>query len=100
MDQAMHPLALLVVGLFAFFYGTLHLLTYVIADRLAGLEFQNGVVAWTTLIGIGGAVWDDISKRKYITVGFTAWAAMVQGGARKTTRHTVQLAIHRQKSAP
>jgi methionine sulfoxide reductase heme-binding subunit len=64
-------------GLFAFFYGTLHLLTYVIADRFAGLEFQNGIVAWTTLTSLTRAVWDDISKRPYITVGFTAWATMV-----------------------
>ena len=28
-------------GLFAFFYGTLHLLTYVIADRFAGLGFPE-----------------------------------------------------------
>ena len=28
------------IGLFAFFYGTLHLLTYVILDRFAGLGKQ------------------------------------------------------------
>ena len=28
-------------GLFAFFYGTLHFLTYVIADRFAGLDFPG-----------------------------------------------------------
>ena len=39
-------------GLFAFFYGTLHFLTYVIADRFAGLEFPNAVVAWTTVTGL------------------------------------------------
>jgi sulfoxide reductase heme-binding subunit YedZ len=90
------------VGLYAFFYGTLHLLTYVIADRLAGLDFQNGVVAWTTLTSLASAVWDDISKRPYITVGFTAWATMVPltitstagmirrlGGKRWTRLHTV-----------
>src|SRR3954470_1219914 len=60
-------------GLYAFFYGTLHLMTYVIADRFAGLEFQDGVVAWTTITGLAGAVWDDISRRPYITVGFSAW---------------------------
>jgi methionine sulfoxide reductase heme-binding subunit len=88
-------------GLYAFFYGTLHLLTYVIADRFAGLEFQNGVVAWTTLTSLTSAVWDDISKRPYITVGFTAWATMVPltitstagmirrlGGKRWTRLHT------------
>jgi methionine sulfoxide reductase heme-binding subunit len=89
-------------GLYAFFYGTLHLLTYVIADRLAGLDFQYGVVAWTTLTSLASAVWDDISKRPYITVGFTAWATMVPltitstagmirrlGGKRWTRLHTV-----------
>ena len=89
-------------GLFAFFYGTLHLLTYVIADRLAGLEFQNAVVAWTTLAGLASAIWDDISKRPYITAGFTAWATMVPltitstagmirrlGGKRWTRLHAV-----------
>jgi methionine sulfoxide reductase heme-binding subunit len=89
-------------GLYAFFYGTLHLLTYVIADRLAGVDFQNGVVAWTTLTSLASAVWDDISKRPYITVGFTAWATMVPltitstaamirrlGGKRWTRLHTV-----------
>ena len=37
------------VGLFAFFYGSLHFLTYVIADRFAGLDFPDGIVAWTTV---------------------------------------------------
>src|SRR5258707_15717823 len=36
-------------GLFAFFYGSLHLLTYLIADRLAGLDFPAGLVAWQTV---------------------------------------------------
>ena len=36
-------------GLFAFFYGTLHFLTYVIADRFAGLDFPDGIVAWSTV---------------------------------------------------
>src|SRR3954453_11317681 len=37
------------VGLYAFFYGTLHFLTYVIADRFAGLDFPDGMVAWSTV---------------------------------------------------
>ena len=89
-------------GLYAFLYGTLHLITYVIADRFAGLDFQNGILAWTTLTGLASAVWDDISKRPYITVGFTAWATMVPltvtstasmirrlGGRRWTRLHTL-----------
>jgi len=63
-------------GVYAFFYGTLHLLTYVIADRFAGLDFQAGIVAWATATNLTRAVWDDISRRPFITIGFTAWAMM------------------------
>ena len=65
------------VGLFAFFYGTLHFLIYVIADRFAGLDFPNGIVAWTTVRNLAKSVGEDIYKRPYITVGFTAFTSMV-----------------------
>jgi methionine sulfoxide reductase heme-binding subunit len=77
-------------GLFAFFYGTLHLLTYAIADRFAGLD-QAG--AWVEAIGAGhlpgGAlvastfsalaksIGEDIYKRPFITIGFAAWLTML-----------------------
>jgi sulfoxide reductase heme-binding subunit YedZ len=64
-------------GLFAFFYGTLHFLTYVIADRFASLDFPDGIVAWTTVRNLARAVGEDIYKRPYITVGFTALMTMV-----------------------
>jgi len=65
------------IGLFAFFYGTLHLLTYVIADRFAGLDFPQGMVAWTTVRSLLRSVGEDIYKRPFITVGFLAWITMV-----------------------
>src|SRR5438045_2698186 len=64
-------------GLFAFFYGTLHFLTYVIVDRFAGLDFPNGIVAWRTLRDLAASVGHDIAKRPFITVGFTAWTLML-----------------------
>jgi methionine sulfoxide reductase heme-binding subunit len=64
-------------GLFAFFYGTLHFLTYVIADRFAGLDFPDGIVAWTTVRNLTKSVGADIYKRPFITVGFTTWLTMV-----------------------
>jgi len=64
-------------GLFAFFYGTLHFLTYVIADRFAGLDFPDGIVAVSTLRNLAKSVGADIYKRPFITVGFTAWSTMV-----------------------
>src|SRR3954470_10224354 len=66
------------VGLFAFFYGTLHFLTYVIVDRFAGLaEFPEGIVSMDTARRLAASVASDIAgKRPFITVGFTAWLLM------------------------
>ena len=76
-------------GLFAFFYGSLHFLTYVIADRFAGLDQAAG---WVEAIGAGifpaGAdrvdsaradesIGEDIYKRPFITIGFAAWMTML-----------------------
>jgi len=71
-------------GLFAFFYGTLHFLTYLVADRFASLDFPNGIVAWTTLINLARSVGEDIYKRPYITVGFTAFTMLVPLAATST----------------
>src|SRR5580765_2077323 len=38
-------------GLYAFFYGTLHFLTYLILERLFGLvDFPDGIVSWTSAV--------------------------------------------------
>jgi sulfoxide reductase heme-binding subunit YedZ len=65
------------LGLFAFFYASLHLVTYLVADRLAGLDFVDGVVAWRTLSDLARATLSDVLKRPFITVGFTAWLCML-----------------------
>jgi len=72
------------VGLFAFFYGTLHFLTYVIADRFAGLDFPDGIVSWTTVGNLAASVGEDIYERPFITVGFTAFLLMVPLAATST----------------
>jgi sulfoxide reductase heme-binding subunit YedZ len=65
-------------GLFAFFYGTLHFLTYVIVDRFASLvDFPDGYLAWSTARHLAAAIWDDIYKRPFITIGFSAWLTML-----------------------
>jgi methionine sulfoxide reductase heme-binding subunit len=65
------------LGLFTFFYGTLHFLIYVIADRFAGLDFPDGIVAWSTVVNLGRSVGEDIYKRPFITIGFTALMLML-----------------------
>jgi methionine sulfoxide reductase heme-binding subunit len=64
-------------GLFAFFYGTLHFLIYVIADRFAGLDFTDGMFTLTTARNLVASVGEDIYKRPFITIGFSAWLTMV-----------------------
>ena len=64
-------------GLFAFFYGTLHFLTYVIADRFAGLDFTDGMFTAATARNLAASVGEDIYKRPFITVGFTTWMTML-----------------------
>ena len=65
------------LGLFAFFYGSLHFLTYVIADRFASLDFPDGFVAWSTVVNLLAAIGEDVAKRPYITVGFIAFVSMI-----------------------
>jgi sulfoxide reductase heme-binding subunit YedZ len=57
------------IGLYAFFYGTLHFLIYFILDR--SLMFDD--------------LWEDIVKRPYITVGFTAFMLMIPLAITSTT---------------
>jgi len=49
------------LGLFAFFYGTLHLMTYVWLDKFFDLH----------------AMLHDIAKRRFITAGMTAWSLIL-----------------------
>src|SRR3954469_10094084 len=50
------------VGLYAFFYGTLHFSIYIVADRFAGLDFPQGIVAVSTVRALLASIWDDIAK--------------------------------------
>ena len=64
------------LGLFSFFYATVHLLIYIVADRLASLGFPS-LVAWRTARDLAASIGADIYKRPFITVGFTAWMCML-----------------------
>jgi sulfoxide reductase heme-binding subunit YedZ len=71
------------LGLFAFFYGTTHLLIYLVADRLASLGFPS-IAAWQTVRDLAASVGGDIYKRPFITIGFTAWLCMLPLAATST----------------
>jgi sulfoxide reductase heme-binding subunit YedZ len=56
------------LGLFAFFYGTLHFLTYLVVDQFFAFD----------------EILKDIAKRPYITVGFTGFVSMLPLAATST----------------
>jgi sulfoxide reductase heme-binding subunit YedZ len=70
------------LGLFAFFYACLHLSTYVFLDQ--GFDFT----------GIG----KDIAKRRFVTVGFAAWCALVPLAVTSTQAWVKRLGFRRWKS--
>ena len=67
------------VGLFAFFYGTVHFFIYFLFDR--SLQFDG--------------LWEDIALRPYITVGFTAFVLMIPLALTSTTGWIRRLGGHR-----
>ena len=71
------------LGLFAFFYGTLHVLAYVLFDRVAGLEAPDPArpLAMVTSLfqSIGADLW-----RPFFAIGWVAFALMVPLAATST----------------
>ena len=85
-------------GLFAFFYGTLHLTTYAIVDRFAGLDqapgwvealsaghVPGGALIASTLRAMVKSIGEDIYKRPFITIGFATWLTMLPLALTSTT---------------
>jgi sulfoxide reductase heme-binding subunit YedZ len=64
------------LGLFAFFYGAVHFLTYVIFDRFASLDFRNGLVSWATIGDLTTSTGGDIVKRPFLAIGLGALMVM------------------------
>ena len=71
------------LGLFAFFYGTIHLLIFIVADRLASLGFPS-LLLWQSVRDLSASIGGEIVKRPYITVGFTSWVFMLALAATST----------------
>ena len=69
------------VGLFAFTYATAHLVFYVAVDQ---------VFDWRVL-------WADVTKRRFMVVGFTAWLALLPLAVTSTDRWVRRLGFTRWK---
>ena len=71
------------IGLYAFFYATLHLLTYVLLfsgydmnAAIEGVRAGHLLEPWHQLMQIWPSMVDDLEKRKFIQVGLLAWVIL------------------------
>ncbi len=72
------------LGLYAFFYATLHLATYVflfsgydVPTAFAGVKAGHLSQVVTQFKLVWPTMWDDIRKRRFIQVGFAAWVILL-----------------------
>jgi methionine sulfoxide reductase heme-binding subunit len=72
------------IGLFAFFYGSLHLGVFVVADRLASLGFPSPFSS-QTIRDLVVSIAIEVYQRPYIAVGFTSWSIMFALALTSTT---------------
>jgi sulfoxide reductase heme-binding subunit YedZ len=72
------------LGLYAFFYATLHLATYVflfsgydVGAAVAGVKAGHGSAVWEQWRAIWPTVLEDLKKRRFIQVGLLAWVILL-----------------------
>ena len=72
------------VGEYAFFYATLHLLTYIflfsgydVPTALAGLRTGNLAAPWQQFVLAWPTMLSDVEKRPFIQLGFGAWLILL-----------------------
>jgi sulfoxide reductase heme-binding subunit YedZ len=72
------------IGLYAFFYASLHLATYIflfsgydLPTVLAGIREGHPGIAIDQWKMVWPTIWDDVLKRRFIQVGFFAWVILL-----------------------
>jgi len=60
------------LGLFVFFYATIHLMTYIVIDYR--FDWQQ--------------IYDDVIKKKYVFIGFSAWLLLIPLAATSSQKMT------------
>jgi sulfoxide reductase heme-binding subunit YedZ len=72
------------MGLFAFFYGTLHVLAYVVFDALAGVDAGDLVRPMVMTSHVLSAIYVDVVRRPFFAIGVAAFALMLPLAATST----------------
>lgn len=72
------------IGLYAFFYASLHLATYIflfsgydLPTVLTGIRAGHPSIALDEWKIVWPNIWDDVLKRRFIQVGFLAWVILL-----------------------
>ena len=72
------------IGLYAFFYASLHLATYIFlfsgydfAHGIAGIRSGHPAIVLNEWKQVWPTIWDDVLKRRFIQVGFLAWLILL-----------------------
>lgn len=72
------------IGLYAFFYASLHLATYIflfsgydLPSVLAGIREGHPGIVLDEWKQIWPTIWDDVRKRRFIQIGFLAWVILL-----------------------
>lgn len=72
------------IGLYAFFYATLHLATYIflfsgydLPTVLTGVRSGHPHIVIDQWKQVWPSIWDDVLKRRFIQVGFLAWLILL-----------------------
>jgi methionine sulfoxide reductase heme-binding subunit len=89
------------MGLFAFFYGTLHFAAYFVFDCIASVGASAHPTLFDGLARAFGIVGADVEERFFFAIGFAAWALLMPLAITSTTGMIVRLggrrwrAVHR-----
>ena len=72
------------IGLYAFFYASLHLATYIflfsgydLPTVITGIRSGHPGIILTEWKQVWPTIWDDVLKRRFIQVGFLAWLILL-----------------------
>ena len=72
------------MGLFAFFYGTLHVLAYVVFDAFAAVDAAERVRPMLVITHVLWAIYVDVVRRPFFAIGWAAFVLMVPLAATST----------------
>ena len=74
------------MGLFAFFYALVHVVAYVVFDRIAGLDAPERADTWLAARRVLSAIAVDVAQRPFFLVGLIAFALLVPLAVTSTRR--------------